>query len=455
MATVVVDPGHGGTERIGGSSPNNAIGPNGTLEKTLTLDIALRLREHLLGRGHQVEMTRDSDVNLGLRERAAFSKRSGAPVFVSIHFNASNDHSAQGTETFVHVNHLPVSATLCRAVQPRLVAATGLKDRNATHGGVKRQELGVLRMDHHGARTAAILVEVSFLDRADEEERLEAEGYKDAIAKALSDGVSAYLGSGVRRSLAGAVELEDGVAISAWEASVSPEALAASSGAAGTRGDRAAPEMRERRINDIAERLTRELSETAADDAGELAHEPAPDAFAFSPLDSDRATVRDLLRARFSAVALESFDYEGFDAFVKTLGLRYFTSVELLFMGASNASGDCRGTNSLPPESLWPNIAATAQMLDAIRERLGAPIRILSAYRNETYNRCVGGERKSLHTRFNAIDWTCQKGEPERWRDVARKIRSGDPAFMGGVGFYPGKRFIHIDTRGGKADWTG
>ena len=37
--TVVLDPGHGGTSAAGASSPNNATGPNGLLEKDLTLDL--------------------------------------------------------------------------------------------------------------------------------------------------------------------------------------------------------------------------------------------------------------------------------------------------------------------------------------------------------------------------------------------------------------------------------
>ena len=37
MGTIVIDPGHGGDVKVGGSSPNNARGPSGVLEKALTL----------------------------------------------------------------------------------------------------------------------------------------------------------------------------------------------------------------------------------------------------------------------------------------------------------------------------------------------------------------------------------------------------------------------------------
>ena len=43
---VVLDPGHGGSRRIGGSSPNNATSASGQLEKTMTLDLAKRLIDY-------------------------------------------------------------------------------------------------------------------------------------------------------------------------------------------------------------------------------------------------------------------------------------------------------------------------------------------------------------------------------------------------------------------------
>jgi len=64
MAVIVIDPGHGGTRTVGGSSPNNAAGPAGTKEKTLTLAFGLAARAALTERDHTVFMTRTTDVNL-------------------------------------------------------------------------------------------------------------------------------------------------------------------------------------------------------------------------------------------------------------------------------------------------------------------------------------------------------------------------------------------------------
>jgi N-acetylmuramoyl-L-alanine amidase len=191
MAVIVIDPGHGGGAKVGGSSANNATGPNGTMEKRLTLSIGLRAHDILVRRGHQVHMTRMSDVNLGLAARAGVARSLRAVAFVSIHFNASDDHTAQGTETWNHTRRSAASRRLAERVQARVKDATGRRDR-----GVKQGRLGVLDPDSHDSRTACCLLEVSFLDRADEEERLRQANLKDAIATAIADGIDDFLAAG-------------------------------------------------------------------------------------------------------------------------------------------------------------------------------------------------------------------------------------------------------------------
>jgi uncharacterized protein YcbK (DUF882 family) len=96
-------------------------------------------------------------------------------------------------------------------------------------------------------------------------------------------------------------------------------------------------------------------------------------------------------------------------------------------------------------------------MIDEIRARLGAAVRILSGYRSEDYNACVGGAENSLHRTFNALDWVCDAGSVEEWRDAAHAVRASTPGFRGGIGFYQragtSGDFIHIDTRGTNRDW--
>src|SRR5688500_12296087 len=124
MSTVVIDAGHGGNAVVGNSSPNNATGPAGTKEKNVTLDLALRVSQALQGMGINVRLTRDTDVNLDLKDRAAVAATNNAEAFLSIHFNGNANPAVQGSETWVHAASTEDSRLLAAAVQQRLVGAT-------------------------------------------------------------------------------------------------------------------------------------------------------------------------------------------------------------------------------------------------------------------------------------------------------------------------------------------
>lgn len=192
MVSIVLDPGHGGETKVGGSSANNAEGPNGTLEKHVNLAVAQLLGQILDVRGYDVRFTRVGDENLGLADRASVAKEAAAEAFVSVHFNASEEEragQAQGTETLIHINHsTQASVRLASCVQNTLVVALGYRDR-----GTKRKALGVINSTHHHAQTAAVLVESSFMDRADEEALLNTAAHRQTIADAIAAGIELYL----------------------------------------------------------------------------------------------------------------------------------------------------------------------------------------------------------------------------------------------------------------------
>lgn len=413
MAKIVLDPGHGGTTKVGGSSPNNAIGPSGLLEKTVTIDVGLRAEAVLKAKGHTVALTRRTDVNVGLADRAKVAKQMKADAFVSIHLNGFNK-STQGTETLCDLNHSPASAALSMSVQKAMLEATGLKDRN--NGKVKAQSLGVLKPGSHAPNTAVCLVEISFMDVPAEEVRLKTTAYRQAVAEALAKGIDSHLAAGGLETMVPAAPpaAEDGYVLLHRGGGDGLESIARP----------ARPPRRKASKNDV--------NEFAIVDIGE-GYDPNA-----KPMAAD-------------ALETPGFDMAGFNAFVATLGLRHISAQELLFLGASNAGGPCGGSNRLPPKSLWSNIGATAQMLDEIRERLGAPCRVLSGYRAPPYNSCIGGESASLHMRFNALDFKCATGTSTQWHTIAKQVRSSNAKFRGGIGKYAS--FIHIDTRGTNADW--
>ncbi len=145
---------------------------------------------------------------------------------------------------------------------------------------------------------------------------------------------------------------------------------------------------------------------------------------------------------------------ERFSTFIAGLNLRHFKAQEFLVLGASNnPGGKCAGRNTLPPSELWPTLEPTARFVDAIRARLGSSVVILSGYRAESYNGCIGGASRSQHKLFCALDLTPRAASVDQLWETARSIRAANGAYTGGIGKY--RSFVHIDTRGNNADWVG
>lgn len=78
--------------------------------------------------------------------------------------------------------------------------------------------------------------------------------------------------------------------------------------------------------------------------------------------------------------------------------------------------------------------------LQALRTRLGRPMVITSAYRSPAHNRAVGGATNSLHMQGKAFDVVVGNHDPRAFIAAARA------AGFTGIGTYPRRGFIHIDT---------
>lgn len=177
--TIAVDPGHGGNDP-------GAIGPSGYSEAEAALDISLRLRDLLESYNADVVMTRESDVTVGLQERANIANNAGADIFVSIHNNAF-DGTAQGIETYYFEGLSPWSeaAQLADSVQSNLIAEINSPDR-----GIKTDSFTVLSQTN----MPAILTENMFIDNPHEEAKLMQPSVRERIAEAHLDGIADYFG---------------------------------------------------------------------------------------------------------------------------------------------------------------------------------------------------------------------------------------------------------------------
>ena len=122
------------------------------------------------------------------------------------------------------------------------------------------------------------------------------------------------------------------------------------------------------------------------------------------------------------------------------------------------------------PEEYKPRIETLCVQLEQLREHFGgSPIRIISGYRTLPYNKKCGGTQPELkngkpvqgtgsqHLYGRAVDIAVMDIDPEIVAGVCMDWQESGKWIMGGVGHYPdhGHGFVHIDTRGRRARWTG
>lgn len=130
---------------------------------------------------------------------------------------------------------------------------------------------------------------------------------------------------------------------------------------------------------------------------------------------------------------------------IREAGIDHFSAKEVLTLGSSHyvKSSAGFGKNSLPPGELLDKIIPALSVLEKARVILGRPVGINSTYRNEGYNRAIGGATKSMHRTFHAID--CFTYDPDLLGNLYRILSAARDKgeWVGGLGGY--NTFIHID----------
>jgi len=199
VRVICLDAGHGGKD------PGNRAA--GRQEKEYTLRLAQELRTQLGKAGFKVVMTRSGDSYPELSDRPAVAKRTGADLFLSLHFNATENGRAEahGSEVYAMT---PVGAASTNArgeganagassgnrsdeknlllayqIQKALIRQLGSEDR-----GVRRARFEVLRE----ATMPAALIEAGFLSHPIEGKKIFTPEYRKQMAKAIVEGVQAY-----------------------------------------------------------------------------------------------------------------------------------------------------------------------------------------------------------------------------------------------------------------------
>jgi N-acetylmuramoyl-L-alanine amidase len=197
IATICLDPGHGGKD------PGNMEKRN--QEKKYTLLLAEEIAQILRQAGLKVILTRTNDRFVELPDRAAFANRNGADLFVSLHYNSSGSSFVNGMEVYCLSPAGTMSSNegggrsdtgsfpgnvqneknmlLAYQIQKSLLNNLSGEDR-----GVKRARFEVLRE----VKMPAVLIEGGFMSNSAEAKRIYDSTHRKKMALALANGILAY-----------------------------------------------------------------------------------------------------------------------------------------------------------------------------------------------------------------------------------------------------------------------
>ena len=177
--TVVVDAGHGGSEK-------GAIGCLGQEEKDINLKIALELAEKLKQLGVNVVMTRECDGFVSLNDRVDIAKNNDANIIVSIHLNSIGDipmniHKNKGTSVY-YFN--PNSKKLAETVEKSVTKFAGTRK-----DGVKTASFAVIRPYNY----VGILVETAYMTNPCDSVLYNSENFASNVAQGIAEGILEFI----------------------------------------------------------------------------------------------------------------------------------------------------------------------------------------------------------------------------------------------------------------------
>lgn len=227
--TLVLDPGHGGQDA---GAPGRL-----TNEKTVVLDVGKRLKK-LIEKEHpevKVIMTRDSDVFIPLKGRAAIANKADADLFISIHCDAVGDKKRARTvagstvyvlgptktdanlevvkrensvieledgymETYKDVEALTAEQLIMLELNQNLsgsvdFAQMASDELHATAGRASRGDKSVMPCGFYVlvyTKMPSVLVELDFICNPTVENFLHSDSGKDKCARALANAFSTY-----------------------------------------------------------------------------------------------------------------------------------------------------------------------------------------------------------------------------------------------------------------------
>jgi N-acetylmuramoyl-L-alanine amidase len=173
---ILIDPGHGG------SDPGAVAGI--VTEKDVNLALAKETKDILLKfQDVDVQLTRDTDINMTLAERVGISASWKPDLFISIHCNAGG---GTGMESYIRKNPIDDEVKIQQALHTQVMKFNVTKD--VVDRGMKREDYYVLVNNPQ----PSILFEVLFVDTPKDQVLLMDTNYRHYWCNELAYAISVY-----------------------------------------------------------------------------------------------------------------------------------------------------------------------------------------------------------------------------------------------------------------------
>ena len=103
--------------------------------------------------------------------------------------------------------------------------------------------------------------------------------------------------------------------------------------------------------------------------------------------------------------------------------------------------------------AIYHNMVKVANQLQILRNYIGKPITVNSAYRSQEYNASIGGAKNSQHIMGRAADIVVKGMSPLAVHTTIELLIEKGDMLQGGLGLYEKKGFVHYDIRGTNTQW--
>ncbi len=181
--TIVINAGHGGLDK-------GSVGVDGkSVESQLTLELAKTIRSLNQNSRLNLVFTRTEDETQSVMEVAQKANKTNPDLFLSLHYNASNNKTLSGTEIYIasaaktnfYNSHLQFANQIANEVD----------DLSLPFNGIKSKKEGVFVLQN--INCPSILIEAGYLSNPKDLEIITSSSFRESLAVAILNGVQKYL----------------------------------------------------------------------------------------------------------------------------------------------------------------------------------------------------------------------------------------------------------------------